>query len=104
MEIVHVCIHVKPESVEAFKEASRANATASRKEPGALRFDICQEEADPTRFVFIEIYRRPEDLGRHKEMPHYHRWRTTVEDMMAEPRTHKRFRNISPDDEEWEHS
>ena len=57
MLIVHVHVHVKPEWVEAFKEITLANARESRKEPGIARFDIVQQQDDPTRFVLVEAYR-----------------------------------------------
>src|SRR5215471_10795822 len=57
MLIVHVHVRVKPEAVEAFKQASVANARESRKEPGIARFDVAQHQDDPTRFVLVEVYR-----------------------------------------------
>ena len=61
MFIVHVHVHVKPESVEAFKAASLENACNSVQEPGIARFDVIQQRDDPTRFVLVEVYRTPED-------------------------------------------
>ena len=51
MLIVHVHIHVKPEFVEAFRQASVENARNSVQEPGIARFDVIQQADDPTRFV-----------------------------------------------------
>jgi hypothetical protein len=50
MLIVHVYVRVKPESVEAFKQASLDNARQSVQEPGIARFDLIQQSDDPTRF------------------------------------------------------
>ncbi len=86
MHIVLVHVHVKPESVEAFKTATLENAQNSLKEAGVARFDVLQKADDPTRFVLTEVYRTPEDPARHKETAHYQKWRDTVADMMAEPR------------------
>ena len=61
MLIVHIYIRVKPECIEAFKTATLINARASRQEPGVVRFDVLQQADDPTRFVFIEIYREAAD-------------------------------------------
>jgi len=36
-------------------------------EPGITRFDIVQQQDDPTKFVLIEVYRTYEDPARHKE-------------------------------------
>lgn len=101
MFIVHVFVHVKAEKVEAFKTASLENARNSVKEPGIARFDVLQQRDDPTRFVLVEVYRTPDDPARHKETPHYKKWRDTVEDMMAEPRSAIKYSNIFPDDMGW---
>jgi len=84
--VVHVFVRVKEGDVEAFKAASLENAKKSREEPGVARFDVLQQEDDPTRFVLVEAYRTAEDPARHKETAHYQKWRDTVADMMAEPR------------------
>ena len=86
MLIVHVHIHVKPESVEAFKTATQANARASLLELGVLRFEAIQQADDPTKFVLVEIYRDAAASAAHKETSHYPVWRDTVAPMMAEPR------------------
>ena len=99
--VVHVQVRVKPESVEAFREATLANARQSVKEPGIARFDVVQDTEDPTRFVLIEAYRTPEAPAAHKETAHYLTWRDTVTPMMAEPRTYRKFTNLFPSDEGW---
>ncbi len=86
MQIVHVHVHVKPEFVEAFKQATLENATNSVKEAGIARFDVLQQAEDPTRFILVEIYRTAEASAAHKETAHYKRWRDDVMKMMAEPR------------------
>jgi quinol monooxygenase YgiN len=102
MLVVHVFVHVKPDSVEAFKAASIDNARNSVKEPGIARFDVIQQEDDPTRFVLVEVYRTAEDPPRHKETAHYATWRDSVADMMAEPRSAVKYKNIFPDEDGWE--
>jgi autoinducer 2-degrading protein len=93
MLIVHVHVHVKPESVEAFKQASVANARESVKEPGIAQFDVLQQQDDPTRFVLVEAYRSVEATAAHKETKHYQVWRDAVAPMMAEPRSSVKFTN-----------
>ena len=102
MFIVHVHVHVKPESVEAFKEATIENARNSVQEPGIARFDVIQQSDDPARFILVEVYRTPDDPARHKETAHYQKWRDTVAGMMAEPRSSVKYDNVFPDDEGWE--
>ncbi len=99
--VVHVQARVKPESVDAFREATLANARESVKEPGVARFDVVQDTADPTRFVLVEVYRSPQAPAAHKETAHYLTWRDTVAPMMAEPRTSRKFANLFPDDAGW---
>jgi len=101
MLIVHVHVHVKPEYIDAFREATIANARQSLQEPGIARFDVCQQEDEPSRFVLVEVYRDANAPAAHKETLHYKTWRETVEVMMAEPRTSVRFTNVYPDDQGW---
>ncbi len=101
MLVVHVHVHVKTESLEAFKQASMANARESIREPGIARFDVVQQQDDPTRFVLVEAYRTPEAPAAHKETRHYQVWRDAVAPMMAEPRTSVKFTNLFPEDSGW---
>ena len=66
MLVVHVHVHVKPDCVEAFKQATRLNARWSLLELGVLRFDVLQQQDDPTRFVLVEIYRDADAAAAHK--------------------------------------
>jgi quinol monooxygenase YgiN len=99
--IVHVHAQVKPEAVDAFRAASIANATASLGEPGVVRFDVCQSADDPTRFLLVEVYRSASAPAAHKETDHYKRWRDTVAELMAAPRTAVRYLNVFPDAAGW---
>jgi len=102
MFIVHVFAHVKPECIEAFRQATLANARASLREPGVARFDVVQQQDDPAQFVLVEVYRTAEDPARHKETAHYATWRDTVADMMAEPRSSVKYRNAFPGENGWD--
>lgn len=101
MLVVHVHVHVKPGDVEAFKAATLANARQSVCEPGIARFDVTQQTDDPTRFVFVEVYRTAAAPAAHKETAHYLKWRDAVAPMMAEPRTSVKFTTVFPDDAGW---
>jgi quinol monooxygenase YgiN len=101
MQIVHVHVHVNPEAIESFREATIENARNSVQEPGIARFDVIQDVTDPGHFVLIEVYRTPEASGAHKATAHYQKWRDAVADWMAEPRASAQFRNVFPDDQGW---
>ena len=102
MLVVHVHVHVKEDQVPAFKEATVANARNSIQEPGIARFDVVQQQDDPTRFVLVEVYRTTDDPAKHKETAHYQTWRETVADMMAEPRSSVKYGNVYPDEDGWD--
>lgn len=102
MFVVCVHVHVKPENVEQFIEATLANARNTVEEPGALRFDVLQQIDDPSRFVLYEAYRDEAGAKAHKETPHYARWREAVEPWMAEPRRGVQHRSHFPEtDAQW---
>jgi (4S)-4-hydroxy-5-phosphonooxypentane-2,3-dione isomerase len=101
MLIVHVHVHVKPESVADFRHATIENARASVQEPGIARFDVVEQQDDPTRFVLVEVYRTPEAAAAHKETAHYAAWRDAVAPMMAEPRHSVKFTEVFPDPQGW---
>ena len=91
MLTVLVHVHVKPDCIAAFRQASLANARHSLQEAGVARFDVLQQKDDPTRFVLIEAYRDGDAPAKHKETAHYATWRDTVAPMMAEPRTSAKY-------------
>jgi quinol monooxygenase YgiN len=95
MLVIHVHIVVKPDGIEAFKEATIENARHSRKEPGIARFDLMQQHDDPTRFVLVEVYRSVEATAAHKETAHYAAWRERAEPLMAAPRTRVQYTDVS---------
>lgn len=104
MVIVHVFIHIKLESIDVFKAATLDNARNSIRELGVVRFDVIQQQDDPTRFVLVEVYRDTDAIARHKETAHYASWRDTVANMMAEPRTSITYTNLFPEASGWEMS
>ena len=99
--IVHVHVRVKPGAEEAFRAASLANAEASRREPGVVRFDLMADRDDASRFVLVEIYRDAAAAAAHKETSHYAAWRDAVSELMAEPRRSSKYVNVSPGDAGW---
>lgn len=100
MIIVHVYVHVTPESVDAFAAASLENADHSVDEPGISRFDVIQQQDDPTRFMLVEVYRDAAAMVAHKETAHYATWRDAVAPMMAEPRRSVKYDAVSPTDDD----
>ena len=93
----HIEVHVKAESIEAFRDATIENARNSIREPAVACFDFYQRADDPSRFLLIEAYRDPEGPSRHRETAHYLKWRDTVESMMASPRDRAEYKPVCTD-------
>ena len=96
MIVTFVHVWVKPDHIEDFRNASIANHIESIKEPGNLRFDVLQDDADPTKFVLYEAYESEEASAAHKNTPHYLKWRESVADWMAQPRKGMKHRILAP--------
>ena len=96
MLVVHVHTRVRPERVEDFLAATLVNARESLAEPGVLRFDVIQDQANPAHVVLTEVYRDEQAPAEHKLTPHYAAWRDAVADMMAEPRQSVRYSVVFP--------
>lgn len=101
MLILHVDVHVKPDAVEAFREATVENARHSRREPGVVRFHVAQQADDPARFLLIEIYRDAAAQAAHKQTAHYQVWAARVADLLAEPRTRQTYIPVDPPERDW---
>jgi (4S)-4-hydroxy-5-phosphonooxypentane-2,3-dione isomerase len=102
MLVVHVHVRIRPGQVGDFLAATLVNAQASLAEPGVLRFDVIQDEADAAHVVLVEVYRDADASAAHKLTPHYAAWRDAVAEMMAEPRASTRFSAVfPPDDASW---
>jgi autoinducer 2-degrading protein len=93
-----VYVHVKPDAVNDFIEASVANHAESVKEPGNLRFDFVQQADDPTWFMIYEAYESEQGAIAHKSTPHYLKWRDTVQNMMAEQRKGVKYNILQPEE------
>jgi autoinducer 2-degrading protein len=81
-----VFVDVKPENVEDFRKITLYNHENSRKEAGNIRFDVLQDNNDPTKFVLYEMFASEEAAAFHKTTEHYLKWRETVAPYMASPR------------------
>ncbi len=101
MLIAIINAHVKPGDIERFRVATLDNASHSIQEAGVIRFDVYQQTDDHSRFTLLEIYKTEDDPARHRETAHYLRWRDSVADMMAEPRSRATYQVVYPPESEW---
>jgi autoinducer 2-degrading protein len=100
MYVVSVTVHVKPDQVDRFIEATLDNARNTRQEPGNVRFDVLQGEDEVTRFLLYEVYQSKEDFKAHQQTGHYLRWKDAVADAMAQPRQGIKHHSIFFGDDE----
>lgn len=96
MHITLVHVRVKPEAIDAFIAATRANHEASIQEAGNRRFDVLQSPDDPARFILYEAYASADDAAAHKATAHYLAWRDAVAELMAEPRRGEAMNGLFP--------
>jgi autoinducer 2-degrading protein len=101
MYVVCVTVRVVPERIDPFLQATLENARLSRQEPGNVRFDVLQAEAEPSQFFLYEVYRAKDDFARHQQTPHYLKWKETVAPWMATPRQGVRHLSCFPDAAGW---
>ncbi len=94
MNILLVHAQVKPEHVEVFKQATLDNARHSAQEPGIARFDMLQQQDDPTRFVLYEAYKTADAPAAHKASAHYKRWAEITANMFVQPRTRALYTEV----------
>ena len=96
MHILIVQARVKPEFIDAFKQATAINAGNSAKEPGVARFDFLQQQDDPSKFALYEVYRDASAAAAHKQTAHYLTWAEAVSSMFQEPRTRAFYTSVFP--------
>ncbi|WP_027415469.1 putative quinol monooxygenase [Aneurinibacillus terranovensis] len=101
MYIVHVSIKVKEQHISAFRKVSIENARNSLNETGVARFDVLQQQDDPSNFLLVEVYYTPEAQLKHRETEHFKKWRAAIADMIAEPYTFVKYDNSFPNESGW---
>jgi quinol monooxygenase YgiN len=90
---------VKPECVDDFIEAARRTLVEPTVgEPGCLLYDLCQDEADPTRFAMVEAWESAEALDAHLAQESLQQAVGALMPMAAEPPQVWRLRSVSRSD------
>lgn len=89
---------VRPESVQAWPEISRAFTEATRAEPGCLWFDWSRSLDDPAEYVLVEAFRDGEAGGRHVRSAHFREAQETLPQHLLET---PRIVSIEVPQEDW---
>ncbi len=66
MFVLMVTVKVKPEKRQQFLEVIEDDSICSvRDEPGCVRFDVLQDNADPNTYYFYEVYQDEAAVAAH---------------------------------------
>jgi quinol monooxygenase YgiN len=71
----------KPGKADALKELLAGMVKPCRAEPGNLRWDIWQDQADPNRFVLDELYVDSDAVAAHRATPHFQNYVSKIADL-----------------------
>lgn len=74
-------LHARPEKANALRTLLEGMVTPSRNEPGNLRYDIWQDQSEPTRFVLDELYTDNAAIASHRETPHFKHYLARINDL-----------------------
>lgn len=85
LNLVH--IHVKPECVDSFIAVTLYNVENTRREAGAVQFDLLRDAEEPCHFILYEHFRDDNAVASHKTTAHYKKWADEVAAYMTAPRT-----------------
>ena len=86
MKALFVSVHMKPEYRDQILKGALEDARGSQNdEPGCLRFDVIQDDADPNRIYFYEIYKDEECFQAHLKAPHFPAWGNLPKEWFASP-------------------
>lgn len=74
-------LHARPGQEAALLQLLEGMVAESRKEPGALRYDLWRDKADPQRFVLDELYRDDAAVAAHRASPHFQDYLARIESL-----------------------
>lgn len=97
MKIMHVTVHIKPEHLDAFIDATLSNGRSTVQEPGNLRFELLRHADSQTTFTLVEIYRDEAAMNAHFETEHFAAWRAATTDVFAEPGSATQYEMVFPE-------
>lgn len=70
---------------QTVEQILRGMVSASRKEPGCLRYDLHRTQGSPQLFVLFETYRDAAALETHRATSHYQDFRARIGDLLSQP-------------------
>jgi quinol monooxygenase YgiN len=71
----------RPGKTDELKALVLGMVAPSRAEPGNLRWDVWQDQADTGRFVLDELYKDNAAVAAHRETPHFKHYLARINDL-----------------------
>jgi quinol monooxygenase YgiN len=78
----------KPGLEEKLRHALQSLVEPTRKEPGALQYDLHRDIREPRRFIFFERWSSEEVLAEHNKTPHIVNLGKTLPDLVEHGEIH----------------
>jgi quinol monooxygenase YgiN len=76
-----VILAARPGKADALKALLFGMLAPTRAELGNIRWDLWQDQADPTRFVIDELYTDNAAVAAHRETPHFLNYFAQINDL-----------------------
>jgi len=85
MRAIVASFKVKPDCVDAFINAAKADAESSvANEPGCHQFDVNVDPKNPTHFTFYEVYDDQDAIDVHRAAPHFKIFFDAIQNLIEE--------------------
>jgi quinol monooxygenase YgiN len=89
-EVAVVAIFVaKPGKEEELRQVLEANVAPTRKERGALQYDLHRDIKEPRRFIFFERWESEAALDEHGQSPHIQAFRAKAPELTEHGEVHR---------------
>ncbi|MDZ8236005.1 MAG: putative quinol monooxygenase [Nostoc sp. ChiQUE01a] len=72
-----------PNKVEEIKAVLLELIEPTRQEPGAIKYELLQNQYDPTDFTFVEEWTSSEALNTHMDSPHFQAAAAKIQGLVA---------------------
>ena len=97
MEVLMIPVHAKEQHVDdVIREAILNAKTTVKSEPGCRRYDVIQDENDPTKLGLCQIYNDMGAFYEHLSLPHYQGFSQTTKNWTAAPPQYAKYRPVFP--------
>ena len=71
---------ILPEHIDDYITNMRICADATNKEPGCIRYEVMQDEADPGMMLLFQVFKDADAYQAHQDTPHHEHWASISRD------------------------